>query len=100
MVHSLAEDLERIAGPIGPAVNEQIGVKWTILSRRICKECISTVGLSLLNVIHHTVMSGLTLHSGRIRKELAGPIGPAVNEQTLVKWTVLSRQIGKELPAL
>ncbi len=29
-------------------------------------------------------------------KGFAGPIGPAVIEQTVVKWSVLSRQIAKD----
>jgi hypothetical protein len=64
MVCSVAPDWKGIAGPIGPAVNEETLVKWSVLSRQIVtmllaqseKECISPVGLSLLNVIHHTVM--------------------------------------------
>jgi hypothetical protein len=30
---SVAPDCYRIAGPIGPAVNEGLGVKWPVLSR-------------------------------------------------------------------
>ena len=60
------------------------------------KECISTVGLSLLNVFHQIVMPD----RHHIRKGFAGPIGPAINEGIVVKWPVLSRQIGKDLPAL
>ncbi len=33
MVCSVAQDLEGFAGPIGPAVNEQTVVKWSVLSR-------------------------------------------------------------------
>jgi hypothetical protein len=33
MTCSVAQDWKGIAGPIGPAVNEQTGVKWPVLSR-------------------------------------------------------------------
>jgi hypothetical protein len=33
MACSVAQDLVRLAGPIGPGVNEQTGVKWPVLSR-------------------------------------------------------------------
>ncbi len=87
------------AGPIGPAVNDWTGVKWPVLSRSsgwavigpVWKECISTVGLSLLNVIHQIAMPD----RHHIREGFAGPIGPAVNEGLGVKWPVLSRQIGQ-----
>jgi hypothetical protein len=33
MVCSVAPDCDKIAGPIGPAVNEGMLVKWLVLSR-------------------------------------------------------------------
>jgi hypothetical protein len=33
MACSVAPDWKKIAGPIGPAVNEGLGVKWPVLSR-------------------------------------------------------------------
>jgi hypothetical protein len=35
MACSVAQDLVRLAGPIGPAVNEGLGVKWLVLSRSL-----------------------------------------------------------------